>query len=108
MDIIELKEKDGISENVKLNKIYLRFLDLLNELRKKELPIKITEIINQDVNELNSTSVEEKRLKNLFKKKQEKIIQLLEKELKIVPKNYYCILRRKRASSPAKENQESG
>ena len=89
MEIYELKEKNGISDNVKLNRIYIQFQEILKELRKKELPEKIIELINQKIDELNSTSCTDKELKKLFKKKQAKIIELLEKETKIVPKNHY-------------------
>jgi hypothetical protein len=89
MSIIELEEKEGITENVKLNRIYVQFQEFLKELRKKELPHKIIEFVNQDIEDLNSTSLLGNELRKLVKQKQEKIIKLLEKELKIVPKDYY-------------------
>ncbi|GHT98716.1 hypothetical protein FACS1894142_5410 [Spirochaetia bacterium] len=89
MDIIELKEKEGIFENEKSRRIFDQYQKLLNELRKKELPHKIIESANQDIDDLNSTSFTGKELKKMFKRKQGKLIELLEKELKIVPKNYY-------------------
>ena len=92
MEIFELKEKDGISDNVKLNRLYHQFQKILTELRKIELPEKIVELINLKIEELNSISYTDKKLKKLIKKNQTKIIQLLEKELKIVPKGYYQTL----------------
>ena len=89
MSIIELKEREGFSENVKLSRIYIQFQELLKELRKKELPNKIIEFINQDIEYINSTSLIGNELRKLVKQKQEKIIKLIEKELKIVPKDYY-------------------
>ena len=89
MEIFELKEKESISENVKINRIYIQFQKILKELRKKELPESIVESINQRIEELNSISHRNKELKKLFKQNQAKIIKLLEKELKIVPKYYY-------------------
>jgi hypothetical protein len=89
MDIIELKERDDILENVKLRRIYVQFQELLKELRKKELPHKIFESVNHDIEDLNSISLTGKELKKSFKQKQTKIINLLEKELKIVPKEHY-------------------
>jgi hypothetical protein len=89
MEIIELKEKAGISDNVNLNNLYQQFQELLKELRKRELPDNIVEFINRDIEELNSSASSGKELRKLFKKKQNTIVQLLEKELKIVPKSYY-------------------
>ena len=89
MAIIELHEKDGMAENAKLNLIYMQFNKLLIELKQKELPHKIIETINIDIEELNSTSLIGNDLKKLFKQKQTKILKSLEKELKIVPKDHY-------------------
>jgi predicted RND superfamily exporter protein len=89
MNIIELKERQNISDNIKLNRIYVQFGELLKELDQKELPHKIIESINQDVEELNATNLINNELKKLVKDKQTKIIKLVEKELKFVPKNYY-------------------
>ena len=89
MLITELKEKDGITENAKLNRIYIQFGDILRELRKKELPDKIIESVNQDIDQLNSSSLTGNELRKLVKKKQTNILKLLEKEVKIVPKNHY-------------------
>jgi len=89
MSIIELKEKEDISENLKLNRIYIQFQELLKEVRKRELPHRIIEFVNQDIEEINSTSLIGNELRKLVKQKQTKIIKLLEKELKIVPKGYY-------------------
>nr|WP_315151937.1 hypothetical protein [uncultured Flavobacterium sp.] len=89
MNIIELKERQNISDNIKLNRIHVQFGELLKELRKKDLPQKIIESINLDIEELNSTSLTSNDFIKLTKQKQTKIIKVIEKELKIVPKNYY-------------------
>jgi DNA-binding ferritin-like protein (Dps family) len=92
MIIIELKERNDISENKKLNRIYIQFQEILKELRKKELPQKIIESISQDVIDLNSTVFTGKELQKYIKQKQKKILKQLEKEIKIVPKDYYKVL----------------
>ena len=89
MNITELKEKKEFIENIKLSRIYVQFQDLLKDLRNKELPQKIIELINQDIEDINSTSFTGKELKKMLKQKQTKILSLLEKELKIVPKEHY-------------------
>jgi len=89
MIIIELKEKERVLTNTKLSQTYIRFKELLSELRIRELPHTVIERINQDVEELNLTFLNGDELRKLIERKQTKIIQMLEKELKIVPKNYY-------------------
>ncbi|MES2811256.1 MAG: hypothetical protein V4670_02195 [Bacteroidota bacterium] len=89
MKIIKLKERQNISENLKLNRIYIQLGELLNELEKKKLSPKIIESINLDIEELNATSLLNNELTKLTKQKQTKILKEVEKELKIVPKNYY-------------------
>jgi predicted RND superfamily exporter protein len=89
MNIIELKERQDISENIKLSGNYVQLGELLRELKKKELPLEIIESVNQDIEELNSITLIGNGLTKLVKQKQTKIIKLVEKELKIVPRNYY-------------------
>jgi hypothetical protein len=89
MNIIELKEIEGISENVKLARIYIQFQELLKELRRRELPEKIINIVNQRTEGLNSTTLTGSELGKLVNQKQTEITKMLEKELKIVPKNHY-------------------
>jgi len=89
MEIYELKEKDGNNENVKLSRIYLQLKELLEELKSKELPQNVVESINHAIEELNSTVYTGNRLLKLLKKNQTKIIGLLEREVKIVPKGHY-------------------
>jgi len=89
MNIIELKERESISESIKTSRAYFKFKKLLKELMKKELPSIIVESVNHDIEELNSTSLTDKKLRKLVDQKQTKILILLKKELKIVPKKYY-------------------
>ena len=85
----ELNLRINVDENIKLNEITIQFKKLLVELRQKELPIEQTASINKKIDELNATTVKGDALKKTIKTKQTEIIKLLEKELKLVPKNYY-------------------
>ena len=85
----ELNLRINVDENIKLNEITIQFKKLLVELRKKELPIEQIASINKKIDELNASTVEGNELKKTIKTKQTEIIKLLEKELKLVPKNYY-------------------
>lgn len=89
MNRIELKERQDNSGNNKLSRIYDQLGELLKELKKKELPHQIIESVNQDVEELNSTTLTSNELRKLVKQKQTKILKLVEGELKITQKNYY-------------------
>ena len=87
--ITELSEKAGIIENIKLSRIYDQFKELLDLLKQRELPLNIIEIINHDIEELNISPLIDTSLRKLFKQKQNRILKLLEKELKIVTKDHY-------------------
>ncbi|TYA55289.1 hypothetical protein [Formosa maritima] len=89
MTIKELKERPRLQQNKKLTKMYAQLDTLLIELRKRDLPEQIVQTINLEVDILNSVSEQENELKPQIKKTQARILKLLEKELKIVPKNYH-------------------
>lgn len=86
MEIIELNKNDT---NIKVNNSIEQFKQLNKLLNDKKLPVNIIEKINFEIELLNSSQLVGNSLLHLIKKKQNKIIRLTEKELKIVPKNYY-------------------
>lgn len=92
MTIIELKDKQQIANDSKLSKLHAQFGELLNELKKKELPEQVILTINACVEQINSSSLSEKELKKLIKQQQASILKLVQKELNLVPKNYYQTL----------------
>jgi hypothetical protein len=89
MKINELNQKPGIQKNIKLNELYVQFEKLLIELQKRDLPVGLVRSINKDIEEMNLTSISEGDMFKILKKKQISIIKLLEKEVNLVPKNYY-------------------
>ena len=89
MKINELNQKPDIEKNVKLKETYVQFEKLLFELRKRDLADGLVIYINKDIEEINSTSASGDELRKLIKKIQTRIIKLIEKEVKLVPKNYY-------------------
>lgn len=89
MEINNLNQRLNLVENVKVNASFLLFEKLLDELRKRELPDSIVKAINEEVDDINSISDSEKNFKKKIIEKRTRIIKLLEKELKLVPKNYY-------------------
>jgi hypothetical protein len=89
MTIIELKERHDISGHSKLSEKYVQLGGLLRALKEKELPLEIIASVNQDIETLNASTLSGDALTKLVQQKQAKIIKLLEKALKIVPRNYY-------------------
>lgn len=92
MNIKELKKREDISNDKKLNRIYSQFGELLNELQKKELSQDIYKLINESVDILNLSTLNGNLLTKLIKQKQTALLKQVEKEYKIVPKNYYRTL----------------
>lgn len=78
----------GTFQNKKLTTCFQKFSELLEELKEREISAKVLDIINHEIDLINSI-YEEKPLKKQIYKSQYKIIHNLEREHKIVPKNFY-------------------
>lgn len=89
MEINELKKRDGIDSNKKLTDLYVQFGKLLSELRKRDLPDKVVHAINTNIDLIDLASGTEEELIKQLRKTQSDILRLIEKELKLVPKNHY-------------------
>ena len=89
MKIKKLDRISGIEENERLVKAFNQLDKVLTELREKEVPDEVITSINITVDETNNFKGSEKELRKQIRKAQSGIIKLIEKKLKIVPKNYY-------------------
>ncbi len=89
MEFKKLDINPTIEQDKKLQEKYTCFGKLLEELKKKEVPVAIVDSINQDLDEINSFSGTGGALLKLFRKKQTSMLKMLEKELKLVTKNHY-------------------
>jgi len=89
MKLQELNQRPDIKDNIKLDASYNQLAKLLSLLAERELPDDIATAINKDIEEINAPSLSGTMLKKQIRKKQLEIIQLLEKELKLVTKNHY-------------------
>ena len=89
MEIKQLTIRPGIEQNKKLGNAFEQFENLLSKLRKRELPEEIIININNKIEQINSFPESEKELKKTVNRTRTDIIKLLEKELKLVPKNHY-------------------
>jgi hypothetical protein len=87
MEIKNLNNREIIYQNIKVFGAYNQLENLLTELRKRTLPDEIVANINSAIKLVNSAKDVEFR--NQIKKAQADILTLLEKELKMVPKNHY-------------------
>ncbi|MCA5006809.1 hypothetical protein [Sphingobacterium bovistauri] len=87
MEIIQLI-KIGNS-NPKVENSIAQFKKLIEILNTKNLPENIVEKINSEISVLNSSEVDGNLFLHLLKKRQNAITKLIEKELKLVPKNHY-------------------
>jgi ABC-type phosphate/phosphonate transport system permease subunit len=87
MSIHSLNSRSDLADFPKVQNQYLHFQELIKELNTKQLNSQTIEQINVLINQINTTSATE--LKYDLPKTQSKIIKLVEKESKIVPKNYY-------------------
>jgi hypothetical protein len=92
MQIVELKEVQNISNNKNLNHTYSCFKELLQELRNKELSQKVIACISRDIKEINSSANTDKILSKLLNDKHTKILTLVKKEYKLIPKGRYTTL----------------
>src|SRR6056297_2717024 len=89
MIIGEIKYDESLQKDVKLSKIANQFELLIEELKRKKLPDNLVQFINSKIEEINSINDSSKKLKSQIKKNQSKIIEQVEKKIKIVPKNHY-------------------
>ena len=89
MEITELHKRPTIEDNTRLNRKCIQFEKLLNELKTKELTNEIVRSINEDIKQLNAITNSEKELGKQLRKRQTRILRVIEKELKLVTKNHY-------------------
>lgn len=89
MNSTELINRPDIAADPKSAKTYNQFAALLIELKKKNLPNNIIAAINDAVEKINTSTLTGAAFNKLIKQQQTAILKQTEKELKIVPKNYY-------------------
>lgn len=89
MKITQLEKRPNIGQDKKLNDKFTHFEKLINELKKKEIPSDIVSSINQYIEEVNSFLGSNKGFRVQIRKSQNSILKLINKELKLIPKNFY-------------------
>lgn len=89
---MQLKELNKWSGTGSENGLIAKFAELeklIEELRKKEIPPDISELINQEIDAVNTFPGSNTDLMKRLKKSQLVILRLVEKELRLVPKDHY-------------------
>ena len=89
MEILDIQKKSNIEQDPKLLGKYMKFERLLYEIKQKNIPSIIVDSINQIINDINSYIGSNKGLSKKLNKAQSKILNLIEKELKLVTINHY-------------------
>ena len=89
MAITDLKQRPELEKGSKVEQAFLQLQKLLSELKSQDLPAATTNFVNAKVEEINGLSNSDKELRKKIKKEQSAILKRVEKDVKIVPKNYY-------------------
>jgi len=87
--VISVPDREELRDKKRLLKKYKRMQNLINGLRNKELPKGVVDKLNENIEILNARSVSDKDFAKTLRKCQSSILNTLEKELKMVPKNHY-------------------
>lgn len=82
-------DRPELAVNKSLDKKYQVFRRLIDALRRRELPSGILEELNRDISLLNGLDSSSKEFPKKLAGIQRSLLRRLERELKLVPKNYY-------------------
>jgi hypothetical protein len=85
----KLIERQHLSENVKAKHLYQQLGMLLKALEERKVASDTVGLIDQEIEALNAISHTDKNFVKAIKDKENRIIRLVEKRHKVVPKNYY-------------------
>ena len=89
MELLPLEVNVPVHEGDTLHDRITKFQQLLGELGERNLTEEVVIAINEHIQALNDVTVSAKVFSKELRKRQSKIIALLQKKLKLVPKNYY-------------------
>jgi hypothetical protein len=89
MEMKELQRRPNNDRYKKLSSRYDSLEKLISALKDKDIPLEIVNSVNKHVEYINSFEGSDKDLSKQLLKTQSKILELVEKELKLVPKNHY-------------------
>lgn len=87
--IERLRHIEGLEENKRLLKAYNRMQSLIEILTKREVPTKLLNKINIDIQKINNFSGTQAELRKCLRKSYSQTLKLLEKQLGWVTKDHY-------------------
>lgn len=85
----KLIERQTIGDNIKAYNAYQQFGKLLYALELRQLPGETISLLNHEIEQLNAIEVSDSSFVKAIKRSENKVVKFIEKEYKIVPKNYY-------------------
>ena len=89
MKILKVADRSEFNKSKKLNNLQTRFNLLVDELNKRNIPIRLVEPFNTAIDKVNNYKGSIGGLRKLFNEVKINILKTLEKELKIVPQKTY-------------------
>ena len=87
MELKSINPRADIGQNKKAYKSFSQFMGFLEVLKQQDLTDVVIEKLNTEIDKINSAPL--KKLNTQIKRSQIKILQIIEKEQKLIPKNYY-------------------
>lgn len=92
MNLTTLRHRDGLEQFKKLAETYQQMQRLCDAIQEKNLDDSVIQKINVELDALNAIDNVDDAFKKSIKKAEGNILKMLEKDLKIVPINYYRTL----------------
>ncbi|MCJ8154361.1 hypothetical protein MKJ01_11375 [Chryseobacterium sp. SSA4.19] len=89
MEIVKLHLDPQFLDDKKTAVLYQQIQTLLKLIEQKQIPVKTVEIINRKIMDINFMSFQHANVYKPLKQMQTDMIKLLEKDHKLVPRNYY-------------------
>src|SRR5689334_21669282 len=89
MKLSRVMKSPGYDYDEELEIEYRQLTKIVNELAAKKLPVHITLQINDELARINYFTGSKKDLLKVMRRSQLKILRLLERKLRLVPKNHY-------------------
>ncbi len=89
IEITDLKARPESISHSKSAITYKEFEKLLNDLKTRKPPQQIVNQINKSIEQINLSTLSGMQFEKMVKKEQMILLKSLEKEMKLVPKNYY-------------------
>jgi hypothetical protein len=89
MKALQLRPRPGIEGQKKLQERFRKLETLLACLRNRQIPAAIEDELDAHIKELNALSDDHQKLKKKVSQTHKRLLRLLEKKLKWVPKHHY-------------------